>query len=64
MKLSKLVKNGANIFLFFTPIFGQIGYFRGMKVKIGAKKIKKWSKKIKKWNKQPIFPVLQDPVST
>jgi hypothetical protein len=50
MKLSKMVKNGANIFYFFTPIFGQIGYFRGIKVTIGAKIIRKYGK-------NPIFPI-------
>ena len=38
MKLSKLVKNGANIFYFLTPIFCRIGYFRG--IKVGVNKIR------------------------
>jgi hypothetical protein len=50
IKLSKLVKNGANIFYFLTPIFCQIGYFWGIKVTIGAKIIQKWGKNL-------IFPV-------
>ena len=40
MKLSKLVKNGAKRLSFLSPFFGQIGYFRGMQIKIGAKKLK------------------------
>ena len=42
IKLSKLVKNGRNIFYFLSPIFGQIAYFRGIKV---GKKFKNWGKK-------------------
>ena len=44
MKLTKLVKNGARIFYLFAPIFGQITYFRGIKVTIWAKNIKKCDK--------------------
>ena len=50
IKLSKLVKNEANIIYFLTPIFCQIGHFWGIKVTIGAKKIQKWGKNL-------IFPV-------
>ena len=39
-----MVKNGANIFYFLSPIFCQIGYYQGIKVTIGLKKIQKWGK--------------------
>ena len=37
IKLTKLVKNGENIFYFSIPIFCQIGYFRRIKVMLGEK---------------------------